>query len=173
MTTSGGQRLRLAIARADDRGPRGRLGALLVYAIAMGWLEAVVVVYIRGLLGFGPGQPLPDPAQMARSFQSIPWLLATEQGREAATLLMILGVAWLGGATFLGRLGAFLLVFGVWDLTYYVGLFALVRWPASLGAMDLLFLIPPGPWWYQPVYVPVSISLVLAAAGWTIVRSGR
>lgn len=153
--------------------PRGRVVALLVYAIAMGWFEAVVVVYIRGLLGFEHGQPLPALAPMTRSFGTLPWLLATEQSREAATLLMILAVAWLGAATFVGRFGAFLLVFGVWDLTYYVGLFAMVHWPASLSAIDLLFLLPPSPWWYQPVWVPVSIATVMTAAGLMILRARR
>ena len=149
------------------------MAALLLFASAMGWLEAVVVVYIRTLLGFGPGQPNPSPEVVAERFQRFPWLMATEQGREAATLLMIVGVAWLAGGRFLGRLGAFLLVFGVWDLVYYVGLFVMVRWPTSLGAMDLLFLLPPSPWWYQPVWVPASIALVMAVVGGTLVRTRR
>jgi hypothetical protein len=31
--------------------------------------------------------------------------------------------------------------------------------------MDILFLIPPGPWWHQPVWVPVVISCVMIALG--------
>jgi hypothetical protein len=157
----------------DDPRPRGRLAALLTYAIAMGWLEAVVAAYIRNLIGFGRGAPMPAEAQMAQILRTTPWLLITEQSREAATLLMIVAVAWLGGATLLGRFGAFLLIFGVWDLVYYVGLFIMVGWPTSLGAIDLLFLIPPSPWWYQPVWVPVSIALVMTAVGVMIVRARR
>jgi len=157
----------------NEARPRGRAAALVAYAVAMGWLEAVTVVYIRGLLGIGPGQPVPNAARMTETFRTLPWLLPTEQGREAATLLMLAAVAWLGGASLWGRVGALLLMFGVWDLTYYIGLYALVRWPPSLGTMDLLFLIPPAPWWYQPVWIPVSISLVLTATGLMIVRARR
>ncbi|TMQ69914.1 MAG: hypothetical protein E6K80_10195 [Candidatus Eisenbacteria bacterium] len=59
----------------------------------------------------------------------------------------------------------FLMLFGIWDIVYYVGLVAMVGWPTSLGAMDMLFLIPAHRWWYQPVWVPVSISCVMIAFG--------
>jgi hypothetical protein len=29
----------------------------------------------------------------------------------------------------------------------------------------VLFLIPPGPWWNQPVWVPVAISAVMVVVG--------
>ena len=57
------------------------------------------------------------------------------------------------------------MLFGIWDIVYYVGLVAMVGWPTSLGAMDMLFLIPAHRWWYQPVWVPVSISCVMIAFG--------
>jgi hypothetical protein len=31
--------------------------------------------------------------------------------------------------------------------------------------MDLLFLIPPHPWWYQPVWVPILISCGMIGIG--------
>jgi hypothetical protein len=64
-----------------------------------------------------------------------------------------------------GKVQAFLLIFGVWDIAYYVALHVLVRWPGSLLDMDLLFLIPPHPWWYQPVWVPVLVSCLMIALG--------
>ena len=63
------------------------------------------------------------------------------------------------------NIGAFLLTFGIWDITYYVALYAILRWPPSLATMDVLFLIPPGPWWHQPVWVPVAISCGMIALG--------
>ena len=150
--------------------PRLRVVPLLCYALAMGWFEAVTVVYIRGLLGFAHGQPMPNSAEVEAKFAELPWLMLTEQGREAATLIMLAAVAWLGGSTWRGRAGAFTFMFGVWDITYYIGLYALVGWPTSLAEMDLLFLIPPGPWWYQPVWVPVSISVGLIAGGLALMR---
>ena len=60
-------------------------------------------------------------------------------------------VAWLTDSRWPARAGAFLIAFGIWDIVYYIGLHALIGWPPGLGTMDLLFLIPPGPWWHQPV----------------------
>ena len=142
-----------------------RLIALVVFAVAMGWLEGVVVVYIRALLGMERGQPMPDPAAVMDRLRSVPWLIGTEQTRELATLVMLAAVAWVAARTWRARLGALLVCFGVWDVAYYVALYAMLRWPPGLGTMDLLFLIPPHPIWYQPVWVPVVISAVMIAAG--------
>jgi hypothetical protein len=141
------------------------LAVLVLYAVAMGWLEGVVVVYIRGLLGISSTEPLPPGEEVLRRLRTIPWLLGAEQSRELATIVMLAAVAWLAGARGRERLGAFLVAFGVWDIAYYVTLYALLRWPPSLGTMDLLFLIPPHPWWSQPVWVPVAISAAMIALG--------
>jgi hypothetical protein len=143
----------------------GRLAVLALFAAAMGWLEAVVVVYIRGLLGLAHAATPPPPQEIAGRFANLPWLMPTEQGREAATILMLLAVGWLAGRSLRSRFGAFLIAFGVWDIVYYLALVALVRWPTSLASMDLLFLIPPHPWWSQPVWVPVVISCGMIAIG--------
>jgi hypothetical protein len=144
---------------------RARLAAVVLFASAMGWLEAVVVVYIRGLLGIGHVASYPPEREMMSRFQSLPWLLPTEQTREAATLLMLGAVAWLAARTRPARIGALLVAFGVWDVAYYAGLFAMLRWPPSLGTYDLLFLIPPGPWWYQPVWLPLAVSAAMIILG--------
>ena len=147
-----------------------RLVWLAIFASAMGWLEAVVVVYIRALLGFRDAVVPPGPAEMLRALESNPWLIPTEQTREFATLVMLAGVAWNTGGSFRSRLGAFLISFGVWDIVYYIGLYALIRWPTSLATMDLLFLIPPHPWWYQPVWVPMAISCGMIVVGLGLAR---
>jgi hypothetical protein len=148
---------------------RGRPVPLVVFAAAMGWLEAVVVVYIRALLGIRREEGIPAAAEVMRRLETLPWFLATEQGRELATLVMLGAVAWLAADRLRARIGAFLLCFGVWDLAYYAGLVALLRWPPSLASMDLLFLIPPHPAWYQPVWVPVGISCGMIGVGvWLI-----
>lgn len=138
---------------------------MAVYAAAMGYLEAVVVIYIRGLLGMGPGDGMPAEAEVMRRFAGLPWLLGTEQTREVATLVMIASVAWLSAPGWRSRVGAFLVVFGVWDIAYYAGLYAHLRWPPTLATKDLLFLIPPGPWWYQPVWLPLLVSLGFILGG--------
>jgi hypothetical protein len=154
-------------------GTAGRLTALVVFAAAMGWLEAVVVVYIRGLLGFRDSPLPPGPEEMMRRLMASPWIIPTEQTREAATIVMLVTVAWIAGRSARSRFGAFLVAFGVWDIVYYIGLYALIHWPTSLTTMDLLFLIPPHPWWYQPVWVPVAMSCLMIAVGFALQRERR
>lgn len=154
-------------------GIRARLLALLAFAVAMGWFEGVVVVYIRGLFGMAHGETIPAPADVVERFGQLPWLLPTEQSREAATLVMLAAAAWLGARTARARFGAFLFIFGVWDIVYYIALYAMLRWPPSLATMDVLFLIPPGPWWYQPVWLPVAISCVMIGAGLALFRKSE
>ena len=140
-------------ARADLAWPRPILRLLVVvtYATAMGWLEAVIVVYLRALVGIPRGVGLPPATEILRRIHQIAWLLPAEQTREVATLVMLATVAILAARRWSERFGAFLVCFGVWDIVYYIGLYALLRWPESLATMDLLFLVPPHPWWHQPL----------------------
>jgi hypothetical protein len=149
---------------------RSRLAALLVFAAAMGWLEGVVVVYIRDLIGLARGEGMPEVAEVMRRVHALPWLLPTEQTREAATIAMLAAVAWLAGDRLRSRFGAFLVVFGVWDIVYYAALFALLRWPPGFTTMDVLFFIPPSPLWHQPVWVPLAISAGMIGAGLRLFR---
>lgn len=150
--------------------PWRRIGWLVVFAIAMGWLEAVVVVYIRALLGFRAGEVTPPPATIMRALSSLPWLIPTEQTRELATLAMLAAIGALTGRSLASRLGAFLVGFGVWDIVYYVGLVALIHWPTSLTTLDVLFLVPPHPWWIQPVWAPIAVSCAMIAGGLALMR---
>ena len=124
---------------------------LFIFAVSMGFLEAIVVVYVRELFypeGFAfPLKPLPE------------WLIATEMIRELCTLLMLFSVAWITGKLFFRRLAAFLFLFGVWDIFYYVALWLFLKWPDSLLTWDILFLIPVA--WTGPVLAPVICSLIM------------
>ena len=146
-------------------GRRSTLLPLVLFAVAMGWLEGVAVVYIRALLGIAHGGGYPGAKAVLARMAALPWLVPTEQGREVATLAMLAAAAWIAAPRARGRLGAFLLAFGVWDIAYYVALWTMLRWPPSLATMDMLFLIPPHSWWYQPVWVPVAISGGMVAVG--------
>ena len=153
--------------------PRARLLALLAFAIAMGWLEGVVVVYIRALIGIARGDALPEAADVMERMRAVPWLMSTEQTRELATLVMLAAVAWVATREWRARLGALLVCFGVWDIVYYIALRAMLGWPPGLTTMDVLFLIPPHPIWHQPVWVPVAISTAMIAIGTMLfVREG-
>ena len=127
--------------------------ALLIFATAMGFLEAIVVVYIRELFypeGFSfPLKPM-DPR-----------FIGTEMVRELCTLCMLGAVAYLSGRSFIRRLAAFLFLFGTWDLFYYLGLKLFLGWPGSILTWDILFLIPVA--WTAPVLAPVICSLLMIA----------
>lgn len=147
--------------RAAGRG-WGRVLAVAAYAAAMGYVEAAAVIYLRLLVGgVDPLQRLGAPPP------PIP-LGVAEVGREAATIVMLAAVALLAGRGWAGRWGAFILAFGVWDLTYYLFFAALVGWPATILDWDILFLIPL-PWW-GPVLAPVAIAAAMTASGALLLR---
>ncbi|MFB3812708.1 MAG: hypothetical protein ACE14L_01245 [Terriglobales bacterium] len=143
-----------------------------LFAVAFGYLEAAVVVYIRAAIGLLPGfqgtledvRRLSAPLyrQPVLEIQMSPALIEVELFREAATILMLASVALLVGRTRADRWAAFLWCFALWDVTYYAGLWATVRWPYSLLAPDVLFLIPVP--WVSQVWYPVLVSLLCVAA---------
>jgi hypothetical protein len=143
---------------------RGKIAGVGVFAAAMGYLEAAVVVYLRMLYcpnGFG--FPL-------EKFMG-PDVLRVEAFRELSTLVMLLSVAFLAGLNFKNRFAYFLLAFAVWDLSYYVGLKATLNWPGSWLTDDLLFLIP---WaWVGPVLAPVIASLTMILLAFVLLRSEK
>jgi hypothetical protein len=130
--------------------------AVVLFAIAMAWVEAAVVLYLRKLVGrIDPYQPKP--------FREVDGLATTEVVREAATMIMLLAVGWLAGRNWRARFGYLLIAFGVWDIFYYVFLNLLTGWPRSLLDWDILFLIPL-PWW-GPVITPMSVAALMILFG--------
>lgn len=117
------------------------------YAIAMALLEAVVVVYLRGLL------------QVTEDHVALGPYLSMETAREAATLVMLVAVGWLAGRQRIERWAYGLFAFGMWDITYYAWLKVLVDWPASWLTWDVLFLIPLR--WWGPVLSPMLIAALM------------
>ena len=80
----------------------------------MSLLEAVVVIYMRGLL------------QINSENVSLGTFLGTEIWREVATLVMFFAVGWLAGRRNLERLLYGLYAFGLWDIWYYFWLKVLI-----------------------------------------------
>ncbi|MDB6123695.1 MAG: hypothetical protein JWQ71_2688 [Pedosphaera sp.] len=129
---------------------------VVVFAIAMAWLESAVVFYLRTLSNrIEPYQaePLPPVAGLA----------AVELVREAATLIMLFTIGMLAGKSWRSRWGYAAIAFGVWDIFYYVFLKVITHWPNSLLDWDILFLLPL-PWW-GPVIAPVLIALLMIVWG--------
>ncbi|MEN8007813.1 MAG: hypothetical protein ABFS42_12410 [Candidatus Krumholzibacteriota bacterium] len=85
-----------------------------------------------------------------------------EHVREACTIVMLLTVAYVAAFNSRTVIAMFFLMFGVWDITYYIGLRIFAGWPVSLVEWDCLFLIPVP--WYGPVLAPVLISLFFVAS---------
>lgn len=124
---------------------------LAVFGIAMAHLEGVVVVYLRKALG------MLDEESNSESIGKInPRYLKIEMTREAATIIMLVVIAYLTGETWLMKGIYFLWTFAFWDLFYYVSLYILIKWPPSLNTTDVLFLIPVP--WIAPVWFPVAVS---------------
>jgi hypothetical protein len=143
-----------------------------LFAASFGFVEAVVVVYLRAAVGLLPGYQgtLSDVIrrsgefyQQSQAITQFPQsLLTLEVFREAATILMLLSVALLAAAKASSRVAVFLWTFAIWDITYYAVLWAAVRWPLSLRDSDVLFLIPRP--WISPVWYPLLVSALAILA---------
>lgn len=131
------------------------LFALATFGVAMGFFEAVVVVYLRQLFypcGFAfPLRPMS------------PGILSIESLREISTVVMLIAVSILAGSGSLRRFSFFLIIFGVWDIFYYAWLKVLINWPSTILDWDVLFLIPVI--WIGPVLAPVICSGTMMALG--------
>ncbi|MBN1383902.1 MAG: hypothetical protein JW983_03345 [Elusimicrobia bacterium] len=138
----------------------------VIFAVAMGYLEAAVVVYLRELYyprGFNitvkVGFPFIKfgPVNELRPFSKK--LIWTEIGREFSTIIMLLTFALLVGSSPAEWFAYFLLAFGIWDIFYYVFLKVILNWPESLNTTDVFFLIPTP--WIGPVWLPVLCSVII------------
>jgi hypothetical protein len=87
-----------------------------------------------------------------------PSLLTVEVLREGATMVMLVSIALLAASRARERCAVFLWTFALWDISYYAGLWATIRWPTSLNDLDVLFLIPV-PWTAQ-VWFPLLVSFL-------------
>ena len=130
---------------------RQKLITITAFAIAMGFLESAVVVYMREILYPGGFEfPLsPIPVNLA----------VTELLREVATMVMLVTIGIIAARRFSTGFAWFMYCFGIWDIFYYVFLKLLVGWPQSLMTWDVLFLIPTT--WTGPVLSPVLVSMTL------------
>ena len=135
-----------------------QLALFSIYAIAMALLEAVVVVYMRQL--YYPENPQEVfPLSFLDSYNP-----AVELSREIATIVMIIAVALIGESRSLSRqFAAFLYVFGLWDIFYYVWLKVLMDWPRTWLEWDVLFLVPVI--WLGPWICPAAVASLFTVWG--------
>ena len=143
-----------------------------IFALAFGYVEAGVVVYLRAAIGLLPGYhgTLADVQRMSgvayqqsQSLNDFPQsLLTLEVFREAATMVMLVAIALLSANRTRERWAIFLWSFAIWDASYYGWLWLTIRWPASLKDLDVLFLIPKP--WIAQVWLPLGVSCLSALA---------
>ncbi|BDY11852.1 hypothetical protein [Hydrogenimonas cancrithermarum] len=137
-----------------------RLFWLALWGISFAYIESSVVVYLRKIYypqGF--------------SFPLVPiesHILSTETIREAMTLIIMWATVTLTFERLQSKIAAYLILFGVWDIFYYIFLKLLLDWPASVTTWDILFLIPSP--WVGPVWAPVVVSMALIFAGVVLLK---
>lgn len=124
---------------------------LTAFSIAMGFLETAVVVYLRRLY---------YPHSFQFPLVTIDNDIAmVEFMREAATIIMLVGIGIIAGKNTSQKFAIFIYCFAVWDIFYYIFLKLLLGWPESLFTWDILFIIPVP--WVGPVLAPCIVSLTM------------
>ncbi|KKR49995.1 MAG: hypothetical protein UT85_C0007G0006 [Candidatus Levybacteria bacterium GW2011_GWA2_40_16] len=148
---------------------------VVLFGIFFGLLEAIVVIYLRQLFGSGVTpigrQITPDDIALTLGFITFlkssasslitqsQWLLSLERWRELSTLVMLATLSFIAGKTIKEKFAYFLLVFGVWDIFYYIFLKIVTGWPAGFFEPDVYFLIPTA--WVGPVITPLMVSSIM------------
>jgi hypothetical protein len=137
-----------------------KIFVVFLFGIAFAYIEAAVVAYLRSIY-YPSGFHFPLEMHYDRN-------LTIEFFREFATLVILLTSSWLLSRKFWEGFGYFLIIFGVWDIFYYVWLKVTINWPASFLDPDVLFLIPMP--WIGPVLSAILISLTMIVIGIDILK---
>lgn len=129
-----------------------RFETVTLFAIAMAFLEALFVVYLRNIY-----HPIGSS------------LFNLELAREASTIIMLACIGILAGRERHEKYAFFMYGFAIWDIFYYVFLKLTLNWPPSLLTWDTLFYIPVK--WVSPVLAPVLVSITLILFALAIEKS--
>lgn len=143
-----------------------RIITVTLFAIAMGYLESSVVVYLRELY-YPEGFAFPLKILSMR-------IAVTELFREFATMVMLVTIGIIAGRSKLEKFGFFIFAFGIWDIFYYIFLWLLLGWPESLFAWDILFMLPTT--WVGPILAPVinaSTMVIFGGLIWHFQSKGK
>jgi hypothetical protein len=107
------------------------LTCVIVFGSALGYIEAAVVDYLRALMNFHRDYSLIRYKTLLNlgfiAFVTTKHSLwvnnrvnDVEKAREVATIVMSITVAYIADSDWRQRLGAVLVSFACWDITYYV-----------------------------------------------------
>lgn len=145
----------------------GYLIALTALALALGYLDAVSRFYLCGTL---------EIAQESGDFagavvEALPdRVVALEQTRHAALVLVIVAVAVIAGRNGVQQAGTFCFALGAWGVLRYAALRSIVNWPNTLADTDAVLLLPRTV--YAPLWMIIVIALGLASIGVALIRAG-
>ncbi len=131
-----------------------RLAVLTLFSITFAFFVTAVMYFIRSHY-YPNGFAFP-----VKLLKGLPF--AIEYMRQLANLVIIFSVAYLAGRNFNQRMAAFIFVFGLWDIFYYIWFYILIQWPSSFMNWDLLYRVPVH--WSGPVIAPILVSLALICA---------
>lgn len=151
------------------------------FGIAFGFGESAVAYYLRDLMKLHEIFPI-TPSRVIVNLGLLRFVVPhrvelvsdavtrVEIAREATTIVMLAAIAFLAGCNVRQRIGAFLVSFAWWDLSYYGFLKLLTNSPSSLKTTDVYFLIPVA--WVGPVITPLIASTIMAILGaWMYLHS--
>jgi hypothetical protein len=141
---------------------------------AFGFVEAAVVYYLRALMRFHENYSLAHYKTILNlgfitfitpqhALLSSNRITDVEKFREAATIVILIAIAYIAGKNVRERVGAFLISFACWDIMYYVFLKIIANWPSSLMTKDVFFLLPVT--WIGPVITPLVIATAMLVIG--------
>ncbi|HEU5289873.1 MAG TPA: hypothetical protein VFU05_04465 [Cyclobacteriaceae bacterium] len=134
---------------------------VILFSIAMGFLEGAVVIYLREL--YYP-EGFVFPLKLMSTTNAL-----VELFREVATIIMLLGIGMLAGRNANQRLSFFVMSFAIWDIFYYVFLWLVLDWPQSIMEWDILFLVPV--LWVGPVVTPLIITVTMLLLSTVLLKS--
>ncbi len=153
---------------------------LIIFGIAFGLLESIVVVYLHHIIGQNLNVVSAKDYSVLLNLGVIAFILphqpilvtgkieSIEMWREFSTIVMLLSIAYITGGNLKQRIGAFFIAFSVWDIFYYVFLSLLTGWPNNMFNIDVYFLIPVP--WVGPVITPVLLSILIFCVGIYLLR---
>ena len=127
------------------------LSLLLLFGVGMGFLEAIVVFYLRYIY-YPNGFTFPLVIMSEKIFLA-------ELIREICTIIMLFSISFIAGKNRLQILAYFFYSFAIWDIFYYIALKLFLNWPPSLLTWDVLFLIPIT--WLGPIIAPIICSFTM------------
>jgi hypothetical protein len=140
---------------------RRKIAWVSLFSLAMGFMEAAVVIYLRRIY-YPNGFSFPlVPVE--------PNIGSVEFLREAATIIMLIGIGILSGKNSSQKFAFFIYSFAIWDIFYYIFLKIFIGWPEALLTWDILFLIPVP--WVGPILAPCMLSLTMVLSAVLIIHN--